>query len=170
MPASNDNIGGHTQTFWLRVDTIVHLILRNRSCLKSKRAESLVEMVKKELDVEDRMAKEYIKYAKPLVKKKFSDDLKEALITAILDREELLLDAGTVKEKLDIMKDRDDLKGLYTTKIKETGEVTVKNIEMSQFTEYGLEKLKRGEKLEEVLLDPKSLKHNADTNANSSRS
>lgn len=49
--------------------------------------------------------------------------------------------------------------------------VTVKNIDMSQFTEYGLEKLKRGEKIEDVLLDPKSLKPaNANTDTNSSRS
>ncbi len=170
MPASNDNIEGHTQTFWLRVETVVEIIIRNRECLKSKRAESLVEMVKEKLSVEDRMAKEYIKYAKPLVRKKFSDDSKEALKDAILDREGLLLDAETVNEKLAIMKDRDDLKNLYTTKIKETGEVTVKNVEMSQFTEYGLEKLKRGEKLEDVLLDPKSLKRNADSDSNSSRS
>ncbi len=170
MPASEENIEGHTPTFWIRVDAVVEVILKNRNYLQSKRTESLVTTVKNQLSVEDRMAKEYIKFAKKIVKLKSSENVVAAMEGAILDRESLLLEVKDPKLKLEIMKDRDDLKGLYTTKIKETGEVTVKNIEMSQFTEYGLEKLKRGEKLEEVLLDPKSLKHNADTNANSSRS
>ncbi|MBS3945302.1 MAG: hypothetical protein KGZ42_07385 [Melioribacter sp.] len=171
MPASNDNVDGHTPTFWIRVDAVVELILKNQNYLHSKRTESLVEMVKKQLKVEDRMAKEYIKHAKKAVKIVSSENLSRARQKAILDREALLIEVkDDPKMKLEIMKDRDDLQGLYVSKIKESSEVTVKNIDMSQFTEYGLEKLKRGEKLEDVLLDPKSLKQNADTNTNSSRS
>lgn len=171
MPASEDNVGGHTPTFWIRVDAVVELILKNQNYLQSKRTESLVEVVKKQLGVEDRMAKEYIKHAKKAVKVVSSENLVKARQKAILDREALLIEVkDDPKMKLEIMKDRDDLQGLYVNKIKESSEVTVKNVDMSQFTEYGLEKLKRGEKLENVLLDPKSLKQNADTNTNSSRS
>lgn len=171
MPASEDNIEGHTVTFWLRVDAVIELVLKNPNYyLQSKRTESLVEMVKNQLKVEDRQAKDYIKEAKKLIKKITTDNLVEAKKKAIMDREALLLEANTVKDKLEVLKDRDDLKGLYTNKSTEKSEVTVKNIDMSQFTEYGLEKLKRGELLEDVLLDPKSLKPNVNTNTNSSGS
>jgi len=38
-------------------------------------------------------------------------------------------------------------------------DLTIKNIDLSKFTEYGLERLKRGDEIESVLLDPKSIKH-----------
>jgi hypothetical protein len=34
----------------------------------------------------------------------------------------------------------------------------MKNVDMSKFTEHGLERLKRGDTIEEVLMDPKAVK------------
>lgn len=53
------------------------------------------------------------------------------------------------------------------SKIEESGETTVKNIDMNLFTDYGLERLKRGDNLEDVLMDPKSIKRQNDSNTNS---
>lgn len=155
---------------WRRVDFILDEILKNDHFLEAKRGKELIDKVCKKFNIAPRTASKNITLAKKEIKKLSRENRKEAYRKAMIDREYIIRDAksgGDNKLALDAMKDRDKIRGLYVENIKESGEITVKNVDMAQFTEYGLEKLKRGETLESVLLDPKSLKqNNADTDAN----
>ncbi len=163
----------HTDLYYLRVDQVVVLILSNERFLHSKRSKELTAIVKKKFGCEERTAEYYIADAKKVVRSIGKKNIEKSFRRAVRDREYVIAiskDKKDLRIALEAMKDRDKLCGLYIEETKQTGEMTVKNIDMSQFTEFGLEKLKRGEKLEDVLLDPKSLKQNVDINAISSRS
>lgn len=130
----------HTDMFWLRVDAVAKLILGNQNYLISKRRMQLVEQVKKHLGVETRWADEYIKEAKKLVRKIGTEDLADAKHKAIRDREALLLmDDLSAKEKLEILKDRDDLKGLYTSKIDQKVTFDLKDFDLPKLTDEQLD-------------------------------
>ena len=55
---------------------------------------------------------------------------------------------------LEAVKDRDKLLGLYIDKQK--SETITKNIDMSRFTEFGLEQLAKGVDIQAVMLDPRA--------------
>lgn len=160
----------HTEIVWSRIDSVVALILENERYYQSKRNKELCEIVMKTFKIAERQAYKYIGEAKKEIRRIGQADKKKAFVRAIRDREFLLQKAkGTKKgesfvEKpdyklaLEIVKDRDKLFGLYVEETKTTGEVTIKNIDLSKFTEHGLERLKRGDKIEEVLMDPKAVK------------
>jgi hypothetical protein len=162
---------GHTDIVWARIDSVVALILENDKYLQSKRNKELSDIVMKKFDVAQRTALRYVSEAKREIRKIGKADKKKAFIKAIRDREFLLQKAKGVRDKtgkliekpdyklaLEILKDRDKLNGLYVDEVKQSGELTMKNVDMSKFTEYGLERLKRGDMIEEVLMDPKSVK------------
>lgn len=165
------NESEHTDIVWSRIDAVVNLILENDKYFQAKRNGELVEIIMQKYDVKQRQAQKYVAEAKKEVRRIGKADKNKAFVKAIRDREFLLQKAKGVKnaqgnytEKpdyklaLEIVKDRDKLNGLYVDEVKQTGEITMKNIDMSKFTEHGLERLKRGDKVEEVLMDPKSVK------------
>lgn len=162
---------GHTDIVWSRIDSVVSLILENDKYLQSKRNKELVETVMKKFDASERTASRYVAEAKLEIRKIGKANKHKAFVKAIRDREFLLQKAKGIKNKagnfaekpdyklaLEILKDRDKLNGLYVDEVKQSGELTMKNVDMSKFTEYGLERLKRGDMIEEVLMDPKSVK------------
>lgn len=171
MPRLTEDKEGHTDIVWSRIDAVIGLILENDKYLQSKRNPELVETVMNKFNIAQRMAEYYVSEAKKEIRKIGKADKLKAFAKAIRDREFLLQKAKGLKDKtgrftekpdyklaLEILKDRDKLFGLYVDEVKQTGEVTMKNIDMSKFTEHGLERLKRGDKVEEVLMDPKSVK------------
>jgi hypothetical protein len=162
---------GHTDIVWARIDSVVSLILENDKYFQSKRNKELCDTVMKKFDVSQRTAELYVSEAKKEIRKIGKADKKKAFVKAIRDREFLLQKAKGLKDKsgkitekpdyklaLEIVKDRDKLHGLYVDEVKQSGELTMKNIDMSKLTEYGLERLKRGDSIEVVLMDPKSVK------------
>lgn len=131
MPRTISDNHRHTELFWNRVDAIVSLILENVRYMQSKRSEELVQLVQDKFDLETRMAQYYIKEAKTEIRKIGKRDKDQAFVRAIRDREFLFQKAKTgLKENnffivapdyefaLKVVKDRDDLYGLYKTEIK----------------------------------------------------
>lgn len=179
MPVSNNTIiedknpeqDEHTQFFWTRVDSVVVLILENDKYLQSKRNVELTKTIIEQFSVSDRTAQRYIAEAKKAVRRLGLEKRDKAFDKAIRDREFLFQKAKGTKGKdgkyidepdyklaLEVVKDRDKIKGLYIEEIKHSGEITVKNIDYSKFTDYGLERLKKGDPVEQVMIDPKSVK------------
>lgn len=163
--------GGHTEIVWSRIDSVVTLILGNERYFQSKRGGELNQIVMKTFGVAERTAKIYVSEAKKEIRRLGKAEKKKALLRALRDREFLFQRAKGTKDKtgkltekpdyklaLEIVKDRDKLLGLYVDEVKQTGEMTMKNVDMSKFTEHGLERLKRGDTIEEVLMDPKAVK------------
>jgi len=151
----------HTELVFIRIDIVVQMILKNDRFLYSKRCQELVKTVMTDFKCAERTAERYVAEAKKEINKMGKVNKKKAYSKAIRDREYIVSEAKTkddLKLALDAMKDRDKLNGLYVDEVKQTGELTMKNVDMSKLTEYGLERLKRGDKVEDVLSDSKSIK------------
>ncbi len=156
------------QIIWSRVDAVVNLILENTRYLDGKRHKELSQLVSDKFQVSVRTAQRYIAAAKADIKSMTSGKTETALERALMDRELLLVKAkGVWNEKkkqfdippdywlfLEAAKDRDKLLGLYVDKQK--SEMVTKNIEMSRFTEFGLEQLAKGVDIQIVMLDPRA--------------
>ncbi len=156
---------------WARIDSVVTLILENTRYMHSKRSTELVKVVMENFNLSERQSQRYVAGAKKEIRRLGAPDKRKAFIRAIQDREFLLQKAKGTKDKngkisekpdyklaLEIVKDRDKIFGLYVDETKTSGEMTMKNIDMSKFTDHGLERLKRGDQIEEVLMDPKAVK------------
>lgn len=153
---------------WSRVDAVVNLILENTRYLDGKRQKELSELVSQKFEVSIRTAQRYIAAAKADIKSMTSSKTEVALERAIMDRELLLVKAKGIwnenKKQFDIppdywlfleaAKDRDKLLGLYVDKQK--SEMISKNVDMSRFTEFGLEQLAKGVDIQIVMLDPRA--------------
>lgn len=147
-----------TDVIWSRVDEIIIHILENDKCLSRDKGRELLDWVKAEWSLAERTASRYISFARKEIKKLTKMNRDEAFKREIHDREWLL---KMVKEEdyklaLEVMKDRAKLRGLYIDEIR--NESTIKYVDMSKFTEHGLERLKKGDKVEEVMLDPMAIK------------
>lgn len=176
MPIIKNDMGekienGHTEIVWSRIDSVVTLILENERYFQSKRNAELISIVMKTFSIASRMAQIYVKEAKKEIRRLGQAEKKKAMLRALRDREFLFQRAKGTKDKngkliekpdyklaLEIVRDRDKILGLYVDEVKQTGEMTMKNIDMSELTEHALERIKRGDKIEEVLMDPKSRK------------
>ena len=144
---------------WERIHNVVVFILENDQFLKPKINNELIMEVIKKFRVNDLTAQSYIFEAKREVRKISRLKKDKAFAKAIRDREFIIAKAKAdedYKLALDAIKDRDKLLSLYD-EVKPQ-EITVKNIDMNRFTEFGLERIKKGDKIEEILLDPKSVK------------
>ncbi len=154
--------GEHTQQFYINVNSIVRELLKMDILIINKKASNeVLHLIKSTLNCKDRQAKLYLKEARKEILRVSEIDKKEALRQALQDRHFLILQGkkdNDYKHVHSVMIDRDKLRGLYVDETKTTGEVTIKNIDLSKFTEHGLERLKRGDKIEEVLMDPKAVK------------
>ncbi len=154
--------GQHSQHFWARVDAVCLVILDNDRYLQSKRSAELTAKIVKKFGVSERQAQRYISAAKREVRRIGKAKRDKAFLKAIRDREYLLQKAKSTEDyklALEILKDRDKLQGLYVDKVEHSGEVTHKNIDLSRFTEHGLERIKRGDPIEDVLMDPEAVKN-----------
>jgi len=153
--------GGHTATFYSRIDSVIKLILENDKYLEKKRNKALTELVIKTFKVSDRMARTYITEAKKEVNRMSKKEREKSFIKALRNREYLLTEAkqsGNLRFALAVMQDRDRLLGLYPpNELKHSGELISKNtnIDVEKLTDRGLRKLKemiaRGENLEFIL-------------------
>lgn len=151
----------HTDLIFTRIDEVVQIILKNDRYIQAQRKPELMKTVMGQFNVSVRTAERYISEAKKEIKKMGKDNKSRAFKRAIRDREFIVSEAKTkddLKLALEAMKDRDKLNGLYVDEVKQTGELTMKNVDMSKLTEYGLERLKRGDRVEDVLSDSKSIK------------
>jgi hypothetical protein len=157
---------------WNRVDAVINLILEKTRYLEGKRQAELCQMVAERYKISIRQAQRYVKQAKQDLKKMTSADTAKALQRALMDREFLILKSkGVWNEELgkytvepdfwlhlEAVKDRDKLLGLYVDKQK--SEMITKNIDMSRFTEFGLEQLAKGIDIQIVMLDPRAYRVN----------
>jgi len=147
------------ETDWARIHNIVVFILENDQFLKPKLNNELIVEIIKKFGVNHETALSYMSEAKREVRKAARLKKDKAFAKAIRDREFIIAKAKAEEDyklALDAIKDRDKLLSLYD-EVKPQ-EITVKNIDMNRFTEFGLERIKRGDKIEEILLDPKSVK------------
>lgn len=144
MANENRDQQNHTDAYWVKVDAVVNLILENDRYLNVKRAPELTEMVMKRWGIDTRMAQKYIKEAKKEIKKLGQRDKEKAFIKAMRDREFLyrkaispsfifskdlrdengkLILVADLKLALEVVKDRDEIHGLYEKTVNVKGEL-----------------------------------------------
>lgn len=153
--------GDHRPIYYAKVDKVVQLLLETNQYLKSKSNSEFIDKVKKELNCQERQAKQYISEAKKEIRQLLKTKKEKAFAKVIQDLELIRLrnkSGDNDKLFLETVKYYAKMNGLEIDETKTTGEVTIKNIDLSKFTEHGLERLKRGDKIEEVLMDPKAVK------------
>jgi hypothetical protein len=134
MPEVKPNESGdkHTDIIWSRIDAVVNLILENDRYFQARRNIELTKTVMEKFAVEERTAQRYISEAKREIRKIGQSDKQKAYIQAIRDREFLfskakqpfkdetgrILRPPDYEFALDVVKDRDHIKGLYTEQVK----------------------------------------------------
>lgn len=139
--------GEHTEIVWTRVDMIASLILENDRYLRAKRAKELTAKVMQKFKLSERSATRYIRFAKKEIRT-IADKKKNKMFEAAIRAREYLLSIAKSGEHpdlrlaLEIMKDRDELYGLYEHKVKHTGNINLKNIYLDSLTDEQLIKLK----------------------------
>ncbi len=144
---------------WLRIATIVEMILENPDYLEGKNLKELIVEIKNKYSVGQRQAYRYLKSANQKVLDIKLRDTEKNLDRALIDREYLLRKAKTANDNkllLEVMKDRDRLLGLYIERSKT--DISFRQVEMGNFTDHGLERLARGEDIADVMQDPLSYK------------
>lgn len=158
----------HSDVFYARVDRVVILLLENDHYMKSKANAELTAKVAELFNCQERQAQNYIGAAKREMRR-LGKEKKEAAFRKVIKNLELVMIRARGKSTkelpepdnklfLETIKYYAKLNGLEVDEVKQTGEMTMKNIDMSNFTDHGLERLKRGDSVEEVLMDPKSVK------------
>lgn len=162
----------HTNIVWARVDAVFTLLLENDRYMQMKRVGELISLIMEKFNVSQRTAERYVAEAKDLYREHWEEKKEDALTKQLTDMEYViqtmklsLKNATTLADKkkaadvlLSYLIEKGKLKGLYVTEIKQSGELTIKNVDLSRLTEHGLERIKRGDKIEEVLIDPKSIR------------
>lgn len=141
MPkVKTDDQEKHTEIVWSRVDAVVNLILENDRYLQAKRNGELCREVMEKFQIKERTAFRYIAEAKKEIRKLSDTDKKVAFARAMRDRDYLLQTAkrGIKDEQkkfivfpdhklaLDIIKDRERLRGLYVEEINVNGVIRTK--------------------------------------------
>jgi len=152
----------------IRVNEVVQMIL-NEPAIRGMGFREMAEAVAERYGVSRRQAERYVTRAKEEIARMTKEDAKNALDTALKDRDFLLQKAkGEYDEDgrvvtppnyylyLEVAKDRDRLLGLYP--VKQQKEIFAKNVDMEMFTIYGLERLANGDALEDVMRDKKAVK------------
>lgn len=161
----------HTNIYWVRVDQIINLLLENPRYLQSKRNNEVISVLKEKYAIEERTAYRYLEQAKREIRRIGKLKTHEAVAQALRDREYLLAKTRGERDKegnwvtepdlrlhLEVLRDRDKLLGLYEERVRQTGDVVFKNIDLTKFTEYGLELISKGSPVEEVLKNPAAVK------------
>lgn len=151
------NVPGNRDYFHSRVNEVLEMVLDDPELLDRKRASDLRERITKKYNCSIRTTCRYIKAVREKLLKIRDRDVDNALNRALSDREYLLRKAkneGDNRLVLEVMRDRDKLLGLYIERSR--SEVQLRSIDMSFFTDLGLERLARGEGITEVMQDPGS--------------
>jgi len=159
---------GHTENYWLQVDTVYSFLLGNQDYLLTQRSISLTRVVMDELKVEIRTAQRLIKEAKKKIRQLHHKNSEKLIHKALQDREDhiralklQLEEASKPTEKARFYqllqtayKDRDELLGLYEKKEKTPGNENVNlNIDYSKLNSRQLQRLAAGEDIRAVLVD-----------------
>lgn len=139
----------HRPQFWTRVDSVVIVLLENDKYLTEARAKELTKIVKDKFQVTPRMAQKYIAEARKVCQKLGEQKRDEAYERAIRDREFLFKkakdkieeDPKFINTALDIVKDRDKLKGLYIEKVEHSGKIDLGKINLQKLTDEQLSTL-----------------------------
>ncbi|MFO7446223.1 MAG: hypothetical protein R6W90_07635 [Ignavibacteriaceae bacterium] len=159
----------HGLIFWARVDAVIDFILDNPAYLSAKRSgeltRSIIDHINKQAgkELSESTARKYIREAKKEIMTLSKSRNDKKLQRAIVNRESLLSRVrkeGDYKTEFMILKDIGELQGLYPLKTSSKTNAELKNIDMSIFTDYGLERLKRGDDADIVSTDPKSVVQN----------
>ena len=144
-----------------RVDNVVCKILEVDEYKRgSKNARLLREDVAKEFGCSTRQADKYIAAARKRIAEFASVKAHEAFQKALEDRALLLIKAKELKDwklALDIVKDRDKLRGLYTENINYSGEIKLTQDDLKKLNEKGLAMLLEGKDYNEVIKDKSNL-------------
>lgn len=110
----------HYDTTWIRIDKVVIMILKDQVFLERKGLKELEKIVMKKFGIKERMAAYYIAEAKKQVRAMGKEKAKKAFSKAIMDREYLFREAKEAedyKAALEVVKDRDKIRGLYEEKV-----------------------------------------------------
>lgn len=151
----------HRDIFYAKVDKVVILLLETDQYLKSRASSELVRKVEKELNCQNTQARNYVSEAKKEIRRILKIKKENAFAKVIRDLELIRIrnkNGDNDKLFLETVKYYAKMNGLEIDETKTSGEITIKNIDLSKFTEHGLERLKRGDKIEEVLIDPRAVK------------
>ena len=166
MPKTDES--GHTENYWLQVETVFSFLLKNQDYLHINRSKDLIRMVMEELKCEERTAQRYISEAKKKDRRLLQKDPVKAFKKALRDRAELIsaldlqiaecpspsVKARFLALKQQAMKDRDELCGLYEKKEKTPrDEILNLNIDYSKLNQRQLQRLAAGEDIRAVLAD-----------------
>jgi len=141
-----------TETIWQRVDAVAQLILENDLYLQKNRTDELNKVVAEKYQVSKRTAQRYIQEARREINKLGKTNKKKSLSKAVRDREYLLQIAKVgLKDKnknyivkpnhklaLEILKDREELFGLYIQKIEQKTTVNLKGFDLGKLSEEEL--------------------------------
>ncbi|MBI1939166.1 MAG: hypothetical protein HYS25_13740 [Ignavibacteriales bacterium] len=148
---------------WQCVDSVVQLILENERYLQKKRYLELAKNIAEKFSVSLRTAKRYIAEARKEINRIGKAKTEKALVKAVRDREYLLHAAKyglkdrdnnyimkpNHKLALEILKDREDLKGLYTERIDHKVTLNLNGYDLGRLTDEQLSivegMVKRGE-------------------------
>ena len=145
------------------VDAVVLLMLQNDKFVTSvnkKRDKELRELVEANLGISARQAQRYIKEAREHILSMNDREKPEWLGKAVRRRELMIIETMKAKDYRTahtIEKDLSELLGLYPDK-KVQQETTNYDVDLSKFTEKGLERIKHGDNPKEVMLDPESIR------------
>lgn len=162
--------GKKKQLTWQRVDAVINLILENDRYLQKGRYKELAETVAAKFEVQSRQAKRYIAEARKEINRIGKQHAEKALTKAIRDREYLLnIAKNGIKDKdgkylvkpnhklaLEILKDREQINGLYVQKYEHSGSLSLRGVDLSRLTDEDLSALeglqRRGEDLKPFLI------------------
>lgn len=133
------------------------MILERPQYLEKTNRRELVKEIQEKYNYKMRQAYRIYNLAAEMLLEVRTREAERNLDRALLDREYLIQKAkeeGDTKLLLEVMKDRDKLLGLYVDKTKT--DLSIRQIDMSNFTDYGLERISRGEEITIVMQDPAS--------------
>lgn len=155
------NVPGNRDYFFIRVNEIIEIVLDDPDLLDRRQVGSLRKKIMEKYTCSSRQANRYICGVKEKLVEIRERDMDKALKRALSDREYLLRKAKNERDNklvLEVMRDRDKLLGLYVERSKT--EIQLRSIDMTHFTDLGLERLARGESVTEVMQDPNSYSPN----------
>ena len=147
----------HTLQLQLKAREVMGRILERPSLLEKTQRRELIEEIRDRYNYKSRQAYRLYNLAVDMLIDVMSREADKNLNRALIDREYLLQKAkeeGDMRLLLEVMKDRDKLLGLYVDRSRT--DVSIRAIDMANFTDYGLERIAKGEEVTVVMQDPAS--------------
>lgn len=153
----------HSVVYWSRVDSIINFLLYNPRYLRAQRTGELTERVillfkKDKIEISIRQAQRYVKEAKSEFRKASRSDIKAKILSAEFARMSLIERCRTANDykcELKTLQDLAALQGLYPDKnINIKAQLLLKNVDLSKLSDAQLEKIKGGQDLQTVMMNP----------------